>query len=42
MAKVQDEQAKAKGAGKGESKKKNKKNAGEEKPAGLQLGRGSR
>ena len=40
-AKEQDEKAKAKGAGKGDAKKKAKKGA-EEKPAGLQLGKGSR
>ena len=40
-AKELDDAAKAKGAGKGDTKKKPKKGA-EEKPAGIQLGRGCR
>ena len=41
IAKGLDDAAKAKGAGKGDTKKKAKKGA-EEKPAGIQLGRGCR
>ena len=41
VAKELDDKAKSKGAGKADNKKKPKKGA-EEKPAGLQLGKGSR